>query len=179
MVASVKSTDSDTSRANALSVLGVRLIALYLILAGLSSLPTIMPDMEWATGNPGALEAAAAILEILAPLIVGIVLWLISGWVGRHVAALGSLKRTWTSEASFLPAGIAVTGFIVAVTATPGIVKQAIDVFLAAKHGELQARGMIVVLGYRVLIGLLGLALLLGAAGLRHSLFKLRDMGTR
>lgn len=170
-------TGSARSRACAFSVLGVRLIALYLILDGLSSLPAIVPYREWITLKPDPLQAFAALLTILAPLITGLVLWPISGWVGRHVVGLDSLASVANVGDEFFPAGIALAGVIVAVTAIPGIVKQAIDVIGAATHGDLQLPGMIYILGYRVLIGLLGLSLIFGAAGLQRSFTKLRTLG--
>lgn len=153
------------------AVLGVRLLALYFFLQGLTGLP--------AAAQPAGQEDWPVLVGLLAPLLLGVLFWLGAGQVASRMLPqrtaipphpAGSL-HDWYALA------FAAVGLLVSLHALPPLLVLAAEAWQRAR--ELQALGFVrtVELAAAGLKLALGLAALLGSRGLAGVVIRLRTGG--
>lgn len=162
--------------AKTLAVLAVRLIAIYLVAVGITQLPGLATLFAWGRGYPPAPMTAFVLVSLLAPLIVGVLLWPFAPALGRWIAPAEAEGAPSPSSREFVQGAIAVAGLIIVATAIPGITVAAARVIRNSRLvGPTHA---LYLLADRLLIGLVGLALVVGARRLRTWIFRARELGT-
>lgn len=159
-----------------LAILAVRLIAIYLIALGIIQLPNLVGYFNWSGGGLSAAMTALVFALVLAPLIVGILLWPFAPMLGRRIVKAEPMEGPTAPSGELVQGAIAVAGLVVAATAIPGIVMAAAG---ALGYADRESFGdVLYVLVDRILLGVVGLALVVGARRLRTWIFNVREIGT-
>lgn len=159
-----------------LAVLAVRLIAIYLIAIGITQLPNLVGYFNWSGGDRSAAMTTLVFTLFLAPLIVGILLWPAAPMLGHRIVKAESLEGPAAPSSELVQGAIAVAGLVIAATAIPGIIMAAAG---ALGYARSESFGdALYILIDRVLVGLVGLALVVGARRLRKWIFNVREIGT-
>lgn len=165
-------------RLKALSLLGVRLIAVYLIVQGLTVLPqfwTMTRFANHAHQNP-AVFAIGAVMT-LAPMVVGVLLWSVAPWLGNWIAPSSPAEPLTATAGELVQGGIGVVGLTIATTAIPGIIENIGWAVSSAQDGNLVLLQYCLGIGRGVALVILGICLVAGAKRLKTWIFHLREMG--
>lgn len=163
----------------ALSLLGVRLIAVYLIAQGVTVLPQFWTMIRFAN-HPHQVPTVFALGAVmtLAPIVVGAVLWSVAPWLGNWIAPSSPVEPLTATAGELVQGGIGVAGLVIAVTAIPGIIENIGWVSVSAHDGGLVELQYFLGIGRGVALVILGICFMAGARRLKAWIFRLREMGT-
>lgn len=169
-----------------LAMVGVRLLAVWLIVIGIGALPYIQFTWQTATvyhhpGSPGiAVAYTATICAIVVPLILGVCLWALAPRLSRWMAPAEQGAPPAAAAPILVQGAIAIAGLVIAVNALPNLIYAIVEVVREVGNPSEYPEAWMawIMLAERVILVLLALGLILGARRLREWIFRLRTLGT-
>ncbi|HEX5313978.1 MAG TPA: hypothetical protein VFX38_03595 [Gammaproteobacteria bacterium] len=167
-----------------LALIGVRLLAIWLIVLGISALPDIQLTWQAAIASHHPSQAwitfgyAMVMLAIVVPLILGVCLWALGPWLARRITPAEEDAPPDATAPVLVQGAIAIAGLVLAVTTLPGLIFAIVTVVREAAQPLGIREQTWTTFGYRMILILLALGLVVGARRLRDWIFRLRTMGT-
>ncbi|MDN5865352.1 MAG: hypothetical protein L0I62_09105 [Gammaproteobacteria bacterium] len=165
-----------------LGMIGIRLLAIWMIFSGLIFLPQVVNLWYWAhtfTGQaanaPGAWHWLRLYsLRTVLPVLIGLILWVSSAGLVRWFVPHSNSGSSRASALLLVRSAIAVAGLVIAVTSIPALVSLAVNIpGYASKSGGgiIALRAWMLLIAQAVLV-LSGLGLILGARRLHNLIFR-------
>lgn len=168
-----------------LAMIGVRLLAVWLIVIGIGALPDLTNLWQWqgeAIKSPSGypwLQFDAS-FAIVVPVILGVLLWALAPWLSRRMAPAGEDSPPAAAALVLVQGAIAIAGLVLAVTALPSLIYAIVEVVQVAGNPNEYPEAWLtwMMLAERAILVLLALGLIVGARRLRGWIFRLRTLGT-
>lgn len=154
------------------AVLGVRLLALHLFLHSLITLPAAVAQLDQQ-------ELWLPLIGLLAPLPLGLLLWLGAGQVASRMLPqrTAAPPPPAADPSDWYALAFATVGLLISIQALPPLLELAAEAYRLAQELQDLTANQAAALGAAVLRLLLGLTALLGSRGLARLIARLRTGG--
>ncbi|MDN5865353.1 MAG: hypothetical protein L0I62_09110 [Gammaproteobacteria bacterium] len=183
-----------------LALIGLRLLAIWLIVLGISYLPQLGNASFWFTGFYASgqnlsrnlavhnVVMVGMILTVGVPILLGLLLWAVTPWLARLLAPSNEAAPPTAGTPMLIQGAIGIAGLVIAVTTLPSLIYTLANVLykVSLSHqyavpGSYTARiplNLWLTLAIRVILLLLGLVMVVGSRRLRVWIYKLRTVNT-
>ena len=167
--------------------IALKVVAVYVITQGIMQLPNIVILLQWhespTNNNDQILSASAIVAAILSPLIIGTVLWLISGKLSNFIIKGLEHSESDSITVSHIQAvAISTIGLILLVLALPELISSITQLFGNMEIINNEKVFDINILSYfiaSVIKVILGFSLVVGVSGWAKLLNNIRRLGLK
>lgn len=123
------------------AIIAVKLISIYLVINGIMQVPNMVNYLQLSSAPNNGINAVNSvyIVSIFAPIIAGVILWLISNRFSEYIVEnLPETEPSAISSAHIQSVAISTAGLMVAVLSIPDVVNYGVQLFghLQIVNGE-------------------------------------------
>ena len=160
-----------------LAFIGLRLIGVYLMAQGI----TMLPELATATATFGQTQGAGNFYWTMLAgtfiwLVIGAVIWSTAPWLSTWVAPPDTAEPLSVSSGDLVQGAIGVVGIAIAVLALPAILGFIYTLISGPLQDNVNRSESLYFLGYRLVLVVLGVLMVIFARRLRSWIFRVREL---
>lgn len=159
-----------------LTLIGARLIAVYLMAQGVTMLPQLATVPAFGYTEGAANVYWYVLVGALSWLVVGAVIWSTAPWLSAWIAPSDSTEPRGVSSGDLVQGGIGIVGLVIAVLAVPAIIGFVYSLITNPPTNSINWSETLYLLGYRLLLVILGILMVVFSRRLRSWIFRVREL---